>query len=81
MVARDLLHIAVIVFGVSLAGIGTAFAYPKPSAGEIATCTPDAFRVCIPQVGLNRAAIFRCMRENKWRLSVECRRVFERHRL
>lgn len=83
MLKRDLLRIAVIVFGVSLCGIAAAAAgkYPTPTAEEIATCTADAFRLCIPKTGLHRVAIFSCMRANKHRLSEDCRAVFVRHGL
>jgi len=66
---------------VSLAGIAAASAYPAPSANEIETCTPDAFRLCGRVLFSGRAAVFTCMRANKRRLSPACRAVFERHGL
>jgi len=76
---RDLVRIAVIVLGISLAGITAASAYRAPTAAEIAACAPDAFRFCLSKTRLNRAAIFTCMRVNKRRLSPDCRSVFAKH--
>jgi hypothetical protein len=80
---RDPLRIAVITVGVFLAGVAAASdgKSPAPSAEEIAVCTPDALRLCIPQVGFDRARVFSCMRAYKRRLSAGCRAVFLRHGL
>lgn len=72
---------AAIVIGIMLCGIIAAYAYPAPSPSEIAACTGDAFRLCIPQTGFDRTAIFLCLRASKRSMSAGCRAVFERHGL
>lgn len=79
MVKRDTAWALAIIIGASLCGIAAACAYPAPTADEIATCTADAFRLCIPRTGLDRRAIFSCMRANKRRLSPPCRAIFVKH--
>jgi hypothetical protein len=58
-----------------------AHAYTPPTAAEIEACTPDAWRLCAGQVIWGRAAVFRCMKANKAKLSAACRAVFAAHGL
>lgn len=78
---RNLSWVPAVMAGVSLVCIGTASAYPAPAAEEIATCTPDALRLCGQVLFSGRIAVFNCMRANKHRLSAQCRAIFIKHGL
>ncbi len=50
--------------------------YPGTESQQIA-CTPDVFRLCFTSIPFVRA-IVACLKENRQKLSPDCRRVFER---
>ena len=55
---------------------GSLRAEEDGTEAQRAACTPDVFRLCVWHIP-DHAAIEKCLRQNKSKLSPKCREVFE----
>ena len=59
-----------------MAFCGSVRAEEDGTEAQRAACTPDVFRLCVWHIP-DHAAIEKCLRQNKSKLSPKCREVFE----